>query len=41
MQIGIMRTAGIGSLKSGKVTATWTGDGTRSDVVKGVVKVVR
>ena len=41
MQIGITRTAGFGSLKSGKVTATWTGDGTRSDVVKGVVKVVR
>jgi len=33
--------AGIGSLKPATVTANWTGDGTRTDVVRSVVKVVR
>jgi hypothetical protein len=29
------------SSKPGTVKATWTGDGTRTDLVKGVVKVIR
>ncbi len=35
------RTAATGSLKPATVTATWRGDGTRTDVVRGQVKVVR
>jgi hypothetical protein len=41
MQITTSSSAGFGTLKTGQVTATWTGDGTRSDVAKGIVKVVR
>lgn len=41
MQIRVLTTATIGSLKPGTVTAAWTGDGTRRDLVRGVVKVVR
>jgi probable HAF family extracellular repeat protein len=33
--------AGIGSLKAATVTGSWTGDGTRTDVVRTVVRVVR
>ena len=35
------RSASIGSLKPVTVSARWTGDGTRTDVAKAVVKVVR
>ncbi len=41
MQITASSTAGFGTLKSAQVTATWTGDGTRSDVAKGTVTVAR
>jgi len=41
MVIRINPTARIGSTKAAKLTATWTGDGTRSDRVGGVVHVVR
>lgn len=41
MKITVLRTAAIGSLKPGTVGVTWTGDGTRTDLVKGVVKVIR
>jgi hypothetical protein len=39
--VRVTRTARIGSLKPALVRSTWTGDGTRTDVVKAVVKVVR
>jgi hypothetical protein len=41
VRITVGSTAVIGSAKSATVTATWTGDGTRADVVKAIVKVVR
>lgn len=41
VQVRAHRTAKIGSLKSATVSARWTGDGTRTDVTKGVVKVSR
>ena len=41
VRIGIRRTADFGSLKPARVSASWTGDGTRTDLVKAVVKVVR
>jgi hypothetical protein len=37
----VLRTAKVGSLKPALVSATWTGDGTRVDGVKAVVRVVR
>lgn len=40
-RIKVREGASIGSIKTAKVTGTWTGDGIRSDVVKAVVKVVR
>lgn len=41
VRIKLLRTAAFGSMKSAKVTASWTGDGTRRDTVKAVVKTVR
>lgn len=41
VKIGILRTATYGSLKPARVSASWAGDGTRTDSVKAVVKVVR
>jgi hypothetical protein len=41
VRIGILRTATYGSLKPARVSASWAGDGTRTDSVKAVVKVVR
>jgi len=41
VRIQILSTAAIGSRKPATVSATWTGDGTRVDVAKAVVKVVR
>ena len=41
VRIGIRRTADFGSLKPARVSASWTCDGTRTDLVKAVVKVVR
>ena len=35
------RSAAVGSLKTVKLSATWRGDITRTDVVRGVVRVVR
>ena len=35
------RSAAAGSLKSAAIIATWRGDGTRSDTVRAVVRVVR
>lgn len=39
--VKVLRTARIGSVGTATVRATWTGDGTRVDVAKAVVKVVR
>ncbi len=39
--VRVLRTATIGSVGTATVRATWTGDGTRVDVAKAVVKVVR
>jgi hypothetical protein len=41
VRIRVLRTAAHGSRKPARVTATWTGDGTRTDTVKAVVKVIR
>ena len=41
VKITIARTASFGSYKSATVTSSWTGDDTRSDAVKAVVKVIR
>ncbi len=41
MRIRVRSTAAFGSTKPGTVTATWTGDGSRSDTVRGVVRVRR
>ena len=41
VKITIPRTASVGSYKSATVTSNWTGDGTRSDAVKAIVKVIR
>ncbi len=41
VRIKVLRGAAVGSLKVAKVSGSWTGDGTRSDLVKAVVKVVR
>jgi hypothetical protein len=41
MRVTPTRSASIGSLKPAAVRATWRGDGTRVDVVRGLVKVVR
>jgi hypothetical protein len=41
VRIRILRTAAYDSRKSARVTATWTGDGTRTDTVKAVVNVIR
>jgi hypothetical protein len=41
VRITVGSAAALGSLKTAKVTAAWSGDGTRTDVVKAVVKVVR
>jgi hypothetical protein len=41
VRISVGSAAAFGSLKPAKVTATWTGDGSRIDVVKAVVKIVR
>ena len=41
VRIKVLRGAALGSLKVAKVSGSWTGDGTRSDLVKAVVKVVR
>ncbi|MGZ4783971.1 MAG: N-acetylmuramoyl-L-alanine amidase, partial [Oryzihumus sp.] len=41
VQITVLRTASFGSLKPATVRSTWTGDGTRDDLVKAVVKVTR
>lgn len=41
MEVRVGRSAKIGSLRRGAVTASWTGDGTRADLVRGVVKVTR
>ncbi len=41
VRIKILRGAAFGSLKIAKVSGNWTGDGTRTDLVKAVVKVVR
>jgi predicted extracellular nuclease len=39
--VKVLAGAAIGSRKSATVTALWRGDGTRTDVVKAVVRVVR
>lgn len=39
--VKVLRTAKVGTLKTSAVSATWTGDGTRVDRAKAVVKVVR
>jgi hypothetical protein len=41
VRITVGSSAAIGSAKPATVTAKWTGDGTRTDVVKAVVTVVR
>jgi probable HAF family extracellular repeat protein len=41
MRIHAKTNAPLGTSLPGKVTATWVGDSTRSDLVKGVVKVIR
>jgi hypothetical protein len=41
VRITVGSTAAIGSAKPATVTARWTGDGTRTDLVKAVVTVVR
>jgi hypothetical protein len=41
IQVRVHRRASIGSLKPATVSARWTGDGTRTDVAKAVVKIVR
>ncbi|HEU4514646.1 MAG TPA: N-acetylmuramoyl-L-alanine amidase [Nocardioidaceae bacterium] len=41
VEIKVLRTAAYGTRKVATVTGTWTGDGTRRDRVKAVVKVVR
>jgi hypothetical protein len=38
MRIKVLSTAAVGSLKAGTVSATWAGDGTRTDLVKGVAR---
>jgi thermitase len=41
VQVKILPRAALGSLKPASVSATWTGDGVRTDVARAVVKVVR
>ena len=41
VRLKVLRTAEYGSRKPAKVRAVWSGDGTRVDLVKAVVKVVR
>jgi hypothetical protein len=41
VRVKVLRGAAFGSRKPVKVQATWTGDGTRVDTAKAVVKVVR
>ena len=41
VRIEVLRSASFGTRKPAKVSATWTGDGTRADLVKAVVEVVR
>jgi hypothetical protein len=41
VRVKVLRGAAIGSRKPVKVQATWTGDGTRIDTARAVVKVVR
>lgn len=41
VQVRAHRTARIGSVKPATVSARWTGDGTRTDVTTGVLKIVR
>ena len=39
VQVTVARGAAFGSLKPASVSATWTGDGSRTDLVRAVVKV--
>jgi hypothetical protein len=41
VRIKVLSTAAYDTLKPATVTGTWTGDGTRADTVKAVVKVTR
>lgn len=41
VRIKVLSAAAYDSLKPATVTGTWTGDGTRADTVKAVVKVTR
>ena len=41
VRIKVLRAAAYDSLKPATVTGSWSGDGTRTDTVKAVVKVVR
>jgi hypothetical protein len=41
VRVAVTRTAKIGAVLPATVRAAWTGDGTRADVVKATVKVVR
>jgi hypothetical protein len=41
VQVKILPRAAIGSLKAASISGSWTGDGVRTDLVRGVVKVVR
>jgi hypothetical protein len=41
VRIRILRTAAYDSRKPARVTATWTGDGARTDTVRAVVEVIR
>jgi hypothetical protein len=40
-RVTVLRRAGVGSSHTAAVSATWRGDVTRTDLVRGVVKVVR
>jgi hypothetical protein len=41
IRVTAQRSAAVGSLKTVKLSATWRGDITRTDVVRGVVRVAR
>ncbi len=41
VRVAVTRTASIGTVLPATVRAAWSGDGTRADVVKATVKVVR
>jgi len=40
IRVQVLRSAAIGSSKTTTVRGTWTGDGSREDLVRAVVRVI-